>query len=31
MLKHRPVPDIIFNNKDFKGVMVFHTAFYLGI
>jgi hypothetical protein len=30
MLQHRTVPDIIFNDKDFKGMMVFHIYVYIG-
>jgi hypothetical protein len=30
MLEHRAIPGIIFNDKDFKGRMVFHVCVYLG-
>jgi hypothetical protein len=30
MLKHGAIPDIIFDDKDFKGMMVFHICVYIG-
>jgi hypothetical protein len=30
MLQHAAIPYIIFHNKDFKGMMVFHICVYIG-
>jgi hypothetical protein len=30
MLEHGTIPNVIFNNKDFKGMMVFHIYVYIG-
>jgi hypothetical protein len=30
MLQHGTIPNVIFNNKDFKRVMVFHICVVIG-